>query len=131
MTIQLTPVTAQRTNGVADTFVKAVNAFNTQDWKTVGDLLYKDIVVYNISHLNYVLGHAAVMKYFNGLPKDKPVQFDPSTMTLDPGVYPVSVHGVALWSDPRKGHINRPIKYNFLFDPANFLITSLWAQHSQ
>ena len=41
------------------------------------------------------------MKYFRGLPKDSPPQFVPTSMSLEPGIYPLSVSGGALWTDKR------------------------------
>jgi hypothetical protein len=120
----------RRRGGVVETFIKAVNAFNSQDWDVVAKLLHKNVVVYNVNHLNYILGYKAAMKYFRSLPEGDPDQFVPTTMSLEPGEYPLSVRGIALWTDSGHGHINRPIRYEFNFEPATFFITSLWSTHS-
>ena len=85
------------TQTVAETFINAVNAFNAQKWDVVKTLLHPDVIVYNISSVAYVSGLDAAMKYFDSLPKQDPVQFDPTNqMTFFPTVYPLSVRGVAL-----------------------------------
>jgi hypothetical protein len=86
--------------GVFQRFFQAVDAFNAQKWDEVKKLLHKNVVVFNVNHLNYIIGLKEAMKYFRGLPKDSPPQFVPTSMSLEPGIYPLSVSG-ALWTDKR------------------------------
>jgi hypothetical protein len=112
-----------------NTFVKAVNAFNSQNWNDCANCLDENVVAYNIGRFNYLTPKKAVMDYFRGV-KD-PEYFEPTNdLTLFPPVYPLSARGVALWTHQAAGHVKVPIKYEFQFNPGNFLLTSLWAQRS-
>jgi hypothetical protein len=122
-------VTSTRTHGVAETFFDAVHAFNNQKWPALLKLLDQNVVVYNVSNVNYILGYAAAQKYFEGI--TDPETFAPTNqITFFPTIYPLSVRGVALWTHAAHGHVNVPIQYEFEFAPATFLITSMWAQHA-
>jgi hypothetical protein len=44
-----------------------------------------------------------------------------------PPVYPLSVRGVALWTNEVHNHFDVPIQYEFQCAPLTFLLTSLWA----
>jgi hypothetical protein len=122
------------TQNVAQTFINAVNLFNSQNWDEYIKLLDPDVVVYNISSVAYVQGREAVRRYLDTLPKapkEDPVQFDPTNnVSFFPTVYPLSVRGIALWTHRQHGHVNAPIEYEFQFAPRTFLFTSVWAQHS-
>jgi len=131
----LVTATAARLGGVFGTFIKAVNAFNENDWEKYKAQLDPDVVAYNITVLNYVQGRDKVADYFKSIsdPNDKTsLQFDPTkTMAWFPHVFPLSVDGVAKWTHKANGHIRVPIKYKFFFSPSGtFLLTAVWAQHS-
>ncbi len=121
----------QHTQNVVQTFINSVNLFNHQKWADLEKLLDPYVVVYNISSLAYVQGRDAALQYFDSLPTVDPVQFDPTNqISFFPSVFPLSVRGIALWTHRQHGHVNVPIRYEFQFAPGNFLIASLWAQHS-
>lgn len=124
-----TAAVSARIQGILNTFINAVNAFNIQDWNNYEKCLDDYVVAYNVDHVNYLSGKKDVMDYFRGI-KD-PEYFEPTNdLTFFPPVYPLSARGVALWTHKADGHVKVPIKYEFQFYPGNFLLTSLWAEHS-
>ena len=135
-TFHLVNSPATALTGISNTFNAAVAAFNKQDWPTVGTLLDKDVIVYNISQNKAAVGYGAAMQYFQGLTfKD---QFQPiGTITTDPKdtppiilawpeVYPVRLTGNANWTDSTG---TNQIKFDFQFDGISFRLMALWASH--
>jgi hypothetical protein len=131
----LAPLVSARLEGVLGTFVSAVDAFNKNNWDLYKTFLDQNVVAYNITSLGFATGRDNVANYFRSIsdPKDPSnLQFQPTNnINWFPPVYPLSVQGIALWTNKPHGHLRVPIKYEFQFSPGDsFLLTSVWAQHS-
>jgi hypothetical protein len=123
-----------RFEGVLETFVNAVNAFNDNDLNRYQTFLDPNAVAYNLSVVGYTTGRDKIVEYFRSISEPgnpSSLQFVPTNnITWFPGMYPLSVKGVALWTHKSSHHVRVPIKYAFQFYPGNsFLLTSVWGQH--
>jgi hypothetical protein len=125
-------IIATRLQGVLDTFVDAVAAFNNNDWDTYKAFLDENAVAYNLSVFGYTQGRDKIAAYFRGISDGNPsdLQFVPTNnITWFPSSFPLSVGGVALWTHKASHHVKVSINYEFQFNPGNFLLTSVWAEH--
>jgi hypothetical protein len=134
--MNLAPVVSARLQGVLGTFVSAVEAFNNNDWALYKTFLDQNVVAYNITSLGFVTGRDNVANYFQSISDPKlpsNLQFVPTNIiNWFPPIYPLSVYGIALWTHAAHGHIRVRIQYDFQFSPGDsFLLTSVWAEHSE
>ena len=99
-----------------ETFTKAVDAFNNQDFKALEGLLHPNAVLNRIHHRNHtdsLWGRAEVIKHLtNKLTADK-TQFTP-VAPISVSVRTGTVSGVGLWEDPI-GTAPEKITYSFIF----------------
>jgi len=99
-----------------ETFTKAVDAFNSQDFKVLQGLLHPHAVLnrmHNRKHLDSVRGRAHVIKYLTNKLKADKTQFTP----IDPisvGIRTGTVSGTGEWEDPQGAKPER-INYSFIF----------------
>ena len=110
----------------ATNFQNAVNGFNSQNWAQVQGALDPNVVLYDIRHGQPVaVGIVAVIAYLQTLAG---ASFTPlSPVHYAPPSQPNKVFGKAYWHD-NDGSPDDIILYEFHFNPANNLISSLWAQ---
>jgi hypothetical protein len=128
--ISFTNVTSARIQGVGQAFYDACNAFNKPDYATYLNFLDPNVVVYNVSSVNYILGRANAKTQWLDKIKDPELFVPTNEISFFPLTYPLSVRGVALWTHKASGHVKVPIHYEVQFAPGSFLITSVWAEHA-
>lgn len=122
-------------SAAATTFGNAVNAFNSQNGNALSSCLDAEAVLFRKRDGGVVQrGHDKVLAVLETLFVDSghgPASFTP--LSSDPPAFrppalPVIVSGSAAWHD-NDGSADDTIKYEFVFDPGNSLIISLFAQH--
>jgi len=121
-----------RLHDVAETFLRGVNAFNTQDWDTIEGLLDDNVIVYNVENTKYIIGKDKAMGFFRSQPSGATAdQFWPITQDYEPSSYPVAVSGQANWTDYDSGHQETNIiSYWFIFHPVSFKFLVMWASRA-
>jgi predicted lipid-binding transport protein (Tim44 family) len=98
------------------TFTKAVNAFNEQDFKALEGLLHPNAVLNRIHHrkdADTVRGRADVVKYLTAKLQADQTQFTP-VAPISVSTRTGSVSGTGQWEDP-KGTEPEMISYSFIF----------------
>ena len=98
------------------TFAKAVNAFNTQDFKALEGLLHPNAVLNRIHHrkdADTLRGRANVMKYLTAKLQADKTQFTP-VAPISVSTRTGSVSGIGQWVD-LKGTESEMISYSFIF----------------
>jgi len=99
-----------------ETFTKAVDAFNNQDFEALEGLLHPNAVLNRIHHRKHtdsLWGRAEVIKHLTNKLKADKTQFTP----IDPisvGIRTGTVSGIGQWEDPL-GSKPEKISYSFIF----------------
>jgi hypothetical protein len=125
-------VIAPALNNVANIFTAAVNAFNTQDGVALGNCLDQNAILFRKRDGAVIAqGHDPVLAALESLFIDHgsgPASFAPLAIAPRPPAWPLIIQGAARWHD-NDGSPDDTIPYEFVFNPGNSLILSLWAGH--
>jgi predicted lipid-binding transport protein (Tim44 family) len=99
-----------------ETFTKAVDAFNNQDFSVLERLLHPNAVLNRIHHrkdADTVRGRADVIKYLTDKLKADKTQFTP-VAPISVSIRTGTVSGTGQWEDPQ-GTKPEKISYSFIF----------------
>jgi predicted lipid-binding transport protein (Tim44 family) len=107
---------AVRYKSLLETFTKAVDAFNSQDFKALEGLLHPNAVLNRIHHRGDVdaqRGRADVINYLTNKLKADKTQFTP-VAPISVSIRTGTVSGPGQWEDPQ-GAKPEKISYSFIF----------------
>ena len=107
---------AVRYESLLETFTKAVDAFNEQNFKVLEGLLHPNAVLNRIHHrkdADALRGRADVIKFLTGKLKADKTQFTP-VAPISVSIRTGTVSGLGQWEDPH-GAKPEKISYSFIF----------------